>query len=413
MLTTKKTLKKSVAYTAISSLLAAQILSFVVTPVDAAVSAISLSDGGNNITASSSLVSTPLDADVTVNFTTATALDSNNQTITITLNGLVIPAGEALTVADLTFSGGALEDSPGTDDNGIHEVVITNGAATNADPVIKITLDNAAGPVAPSLAAGAYTLVIDNTSTNAQLETSATAANSAIHVVTSLEAGSGFFYIGDENDVQVQAVVNPVLTFVITDPTDGVTSLGNVNGGTVGPNLCDLGELSTTAIAECSYRLTIGSNASNGYYVNVETDGDFDIDGTSNILANIANGGQFAAGTEAYGITLDVGATSSAAAVTACDISGAPSGDCNNLNTNGDYSAGNYAADPVATTGNHVEFGTGTNKVMYDADGPNDPITAGDPLVDTALIVHRAAVDTSTAAGTYTQLVTYTVTPSF
>lgn len=356
--------------------------SFMLAPakVSAAISTMSVT--GTGITANSSLVSTAVTP--TVNFTTASALNVDGQTIQVTLRGFTV-SGAGLSVSDLTLTGcgaNTLEAAPGSNNSGGHEVTITNGSTGNNDPVILITLDTTTGTL--SCPAGAYTLAI----AASEVESRTTAANYVIGITTSLESGSFFYYVGDENDVQISATVDPTLSFVIRNSTD-TTDQGNVNGGTVGPNLCDLGNLSTAGVQTCEYRLKVSSNSAGGYSVNIATDGDLEY-GANNIN-NVTEGNTVTNGVEGYGIAFAGG----------------------NSDTNGSTAGGGSTACTEAGDFNDDDtpIGATTNTTLYSCSTANNP-DATDTSA-TALVTHRAEADSGTATGTYTQLVTYTVTASF
>lgn len=357
--------------------------------VSAAITAMSIT--GTGITADSSDTATAITP--TINFTTAAALVSDGDQLYFSLNGMtVVDAVDGLAVTDLTLScsNGAqtLELAPGTADNGAHEVSITNGANGDSDPSFTITLDSAAGPVAPNCAAGAATLDV----AAGQVDSSTTAGNYPIHIVTSQESGSFLYYVGDENDVQVQADVDPVLTFVIRNAADDADQ-PNVAGAAVGPNLCDLGNLSDAGVQECQYRLKVTTNASGGYTVAVATDGS--LRKGTDFIDNIAEDTLVTAGAEDYGVAFAAG-----------------SYDPDGVGT--DYTA--TACTPTADfddddTPTATGLATGITQNLYSCAGPNNPDATD--LGNTALVTHRAEADSATPAGTYVQLVTYTVTASF
>lgn len=348
-----------------------------------AISAMSMT--GTGITANSSTISTGITP--TINYTPGVALVTDGDTIEITLNGTAVVSGQTLEVADLTLTGcteNTLEAAPGTGDNGAHEVTITNGASTNTNPVILITLDSSAGPTAPDCDTSAKTLAIDL----GQLESSGTAGNYVININTTEESGAFFYYVGDENDVQIEAVVEPVLTFNIVTSSDTTTNQPNVGGGAVGPNLCDLGNLSSAGVQTCDYRLFVATNAASGYTVNIETDGS--LRKGTDFIDNVSEGSTVTGGTEGYGIALNAGA-STEGGVTITE-------------------AGDFSDDDTPTASG---LSSGINTTLYSSDGPNDPDPGVHDATNTALVTHRAEASAATAAGTYVQLVTYTVSASY
>lgn len=204
--------------------------------------------------------------------------------------------------------------------------------------------------------------------------------------------GSEFYYVGNENLLNVIASVDPTLTFVIRTADDS-GDLGNVGGGAVGPNLCNLGNLSLVGVQECSYRLKIGTNAGSGYSVNILTDGS--LRNGTNFIANVAENSLVTAGTEGYGIAFNSGSYDPDGAGTVFDpIICTEAGDFNDNDT------------PTASA-----ITTGINTALYSCAGPNSPLTTD--VDNTAIVTHRAEASSSTSAGAYAQLVTYTVSATF
>jgi hypothetical protein len=191
--------------------------------------------------------------------------------------------------------------------------------------------------------------------------------------------GSTFYYVGSENMLNVIGYVDPVLTMVVRT-ADDTTDQGNISGST-GPNLCNLGNLSDAGVQSCSYRLKVTTNAANGYAINVQTDGDLrkNLDAIDNVIEDSTN---VSAAVEGYGIQVNPGqiTSGSISAVAPFDDDDSP-------------------------------IGTGTNTTLVSATGPNNPQTVDTD--NTTLITHVAEASSSTPAGTYTQLVTYTVSASF
>lgn len=193
--------------------------------------------------------------------------------------------------------------------------------------------------------------------------------------------GAALVYIGDSNDVTVTAVVQPVLTFVIRNSTD-----------TTNTNVCDLGVLNPAAVNSCSYLLKVGTNANSGYTVSIATDGDLRRSGSGDVvdaddIDRATDGaGAIVSGTEAYGIALTANATSVGATIT------------ENSGTN------TYNTDdsPLPTLANGA-------LPLYASSSSNNPTLT----THSALVTHRATVDTATNTGTYQQVVTYYVVANF
>jgi hypothetical protein len=212
------------------------------------------------------------------------------------------------------------------------------------------------------------------------LTTAATPSNNAIKVYAGVDYGANFHYVGDANVVNVRARVPLQLSFVIRN-----------NADTADTNICDMGDLTTSAVGNCEYRLKVSTNATNGYTVNVVTSGDF-TNGTANFVNAAAGtagtgGTAQAAGTEMYGAIVTKGSITGAGGTTTLGAA---------------YDAG-------AT--NNVSYVNTTVASLMIANKPNAPLATD--LTNTTLVRHEAGISASTAAGLYNQQVTYTVTPSF
>jgi hypothetical protein len=351
-----------------------------------AISAMSVT--GTGITANSSAITTAITP--TVNFTTAVGQVIDGNTIQVIFNGMTV-SGAGLVAADITLTGcsvNTLEAAPGTDANGAHEVTITNGATGNNDPIVLITLDSTAGPVAPSCPAGAYTVAI----AASEVSSRTAAGNYGISITTSAEGAGFLYYVGDENDVQVTASVDPTLTFVIRNTAD-TANQPNVNGAAVGPNLCDLGNLSNVGVQTCDYRLKVTTNSSSGYSVNIATDGS--LRKGTDFINNVAEGTTVTGGTEGYGVAFNGGSYD-------------PDGALGGFTPTACTETADFDDDDTPTA---TALLTGVNQTLYTCAGPNNPEATD--LTNTALVTHRAEADSSTPAGTYVQLVTYTASATY
>jgi len=193
---------------------------------------------------------------------------------------------------------------------------------------------------------------------------------------TGTDFGATLVYVGDDNDVNVNAVVDPVLAFAIRDSADLTDT-----------NSCNLGVLNLNTVSTCSYRLKVYTNAANGYVVSITSDGDLRKDGAPGAAPDaddidpIAENSTVTAGVEGYGIAL-VGGSATGGVVTEV----------------GDFD------DDDTPVPNSI-----TN--LLSTNGLNSPATSD--TTNTALVTHRAAIDTGTESGTYTQTVTYTVVANF
>jgi hypothetical protein len=228
-----------------------------------------------------------------------------------------------------------------------------------------------------SVIAAAATVTINLTG----LTTPATAGNYAFGINTSTnDFGGNFQYVGESNVVQVRAFVPLRLAFNIRNSAD-----------TANTNVCDLGETDPSAINECSYRLKVSTNAIGGYTISMQANG------------NLTNG--------AYSMTNAVaGPTGSAiSASSALELYGV------RIVAGGITGSGTISTLPAYTSGvnNVVNYSSTTAANIVQSTGPNATPAAGGDTTNTTLVTHRLTVSESTPIGTYTQRITYRVTPTF
>jgi hypothetical protein len=214
------------------------------------------------------------------------------------------------------------------------------------------------------------------------LTTPVAAGNYVFSIKSSVnnDTGANFQYVGEANAVQVRAFIPISLSFDIRN-----------NADTANTNTCDLGTLTTTAVSTCDYRLKVSTNAKGGYTISAVADGDL-TDGTNPIVnAAVGTGGTggtaITAGTESYGVTIGTGSITGGGTISLASA----------------YNAG-------AT--NAVKYNNTTAAVVLTATKPNSPATSGD-VTNTSLVTHKIAISGNTEAGSYTQKITYTVSPSF
>jgi len=213
------------------------------------------------------------------------------------------------------------------------------------------------------------------------LTSPASAGNYSFIISSSIgDNGGNLQYVGQANVVLVKALVPATLSFAIRNTAD-----------TANTNLCDMGTLTTTAVGTCGYRLKVGTNATNGYTVNVATSGNLTTGTASLPNAAVGAGGTggtaITAGTPRYGAVITKGSATSAAATTLASV----------------YNAG-------AT--NSVSYVNGSAATLVTVAGTNSPSVSGD-VTNTSLVTHKAAISSNTAAGLYTQTATYTIIPSY
>lgn len=209
---------------------------------------------------------------------------------------------------------------------------------------------------------------------------------------------SELFYVADTNDVMVRGNIEPTLSFeIVHENDDGIATLLTVDDGPTGPWLCSLGTLTTSSVADCSYRLKVATNASLGYQVDMSTNGDL-VSGVNDI--DYVSDGTISSNSEEYGIHVELGERTLDKSTTALT---------SDLNFGASYP--DLGNDNIIDEDSSI-----TNGELYSSDGPNDPPTIHLGTEEdryTALVTHKAAIDANTSAGHYTQIVTYTVTPSF
>ncbi len=252
----------------------------------------------------------------------------------------------------------------------------TNGAAlTNAD--IAISGTNISGKTCTGFIAGYFrcTLTTSGSVTTAvttviggtnKLTTPASAGNYNFSITANIggsgstyDYGAGLAYIASENQVQVRAVVPPVLALDLYDA--GTTNLMS------NPNTCNLGYLYTTSVATCTYDVGVGTNSSTGAKVRVSAGGQM-TNGTTNLTQA---SGAISAGTEAYGFYISTAGA--------------------RFTASGSYGSA-YQAVPTTET----DFATSTQT--------SDKATTGHHFT----VTHGAAISTATPFGVYTQTVYYT-----
>lgn len=308
--------------------------------------------GGVNpvITPSTQAVSTA--ASVTTAYTTSTTLTSgasiqltyrNAYTGTLTTGNVTVNAVAPTSVTN-SVSGSFTTST----------IVIANPSITSGSTVSIVTT----GLTSP-VAAGNYTFAIK----------------------TSADFGANFQYVGQANVVQVRAFIPVSLSFDIRNAAD-----------TANTNVCDLGTVTTAAVATCNYRLKVSTNAKNGYTVSMLASGNL-TDGTHN-MANAAAGAggsggtAIVAGTETYGVFITTGnITGVGGTITRASI----------------FNAG-------AT--NDVLYNYTSPQVIMTATKPNSPAVSGD-VTNTSLIEHSLGISSNTPSGDFTQTITYTVAPAF
>lgn len=257
-----------------------------------------------------------------------------------------------------------------------YPTTFTGGASlTNTD--IAITGTNITSKTCTGFVAGYFRCTLTNSApvttlitmtigaTN-KLTTPSSAGNYSFSVSANIggtgstyDTGAGLAYIASENQVQVRAVVPPVLALDLYDA--GTTTL------MTNPNTCNLGVLSVNAVNTCTYDVGVGTNSSTGSTVRVYAGGQL-----TNGTVNMTNAsGAITAGTEAYGFYISTAGSK----FTASGSYGSP-----------------YQAVPTSA----ADFATSSST--------SDKATLGHHFT----VTHGATMSTTTATGSYTQTVYYT-----
>ncbi|MEI6729550.1 MAG: hypothetical protein WCK98_07985 [bacterium] len=288
-------------------------------------------------------------SNVTLSFTPVTPITTGSTIIVGIPSGYT--GGAALTTSDIAVTGTNITS---TVSSGFSATGFTSTLTTSANVT------------------SAVTIVIGGTN---KLSSPVAAGNYAFTISTSVgDSGGNFQYVGQANVVLVKAVVPVSLSFAIRDNLDLAFT-----------NSCNMGTLSVASIGSCTYRLKVGSNAAS-YAISVATSGNF-TNGAysfSNAAAG-ATGTALTAGTEKYGAIITPGSATNGTAALATA-----------------YSAG----------ANTVSYINGSAATLLTVTGQNNPGVSSD-VTNTTLVTHNAATSSTTAAGLYTQTVTYTVLPTF
>lgn len=250
-----------------------------------------------------------------------------------------------------------------------------------------------------SLASGTVSVSGDNSSTITLTVTATTTAGAATYPVilntssttptnysismrssSPVDVGAALFYAYGGNLVTVTADVPATLSFVIKTAAD-----------TANTNVCALGTLTTAASSTCSYRLRISTNAANGFTTTIAANHDLS-SGTATITQvgdNVAS----APNSEQYGIEL-YGATAGGR------VGSVYTGAVTEANVVG-YTFQTDTSPVPTSTQNFISYSS-----AFDAgSAPN--------LTNTTLVKHFANISGGTPAGSYSQVVTYTVTGSY
>jgi hypothetical protein len=178
-------------------------------------------------------------------------------------------------------------------------------------------------------------------------------------------------YVGNLNEVNISASVDPSLSLALSSTT------------------CDLGTLSAANIKTCNYNSTVSTNAANGYSAYIKADGAFR-SATHNITD--VGDGAVTATSEEYGVSTTLAAETISQINDADGDFGYTSADCTTM----DSQSAIEATSAAITTGDQTFASSAA------------PINA-----DVATLCHAVGITPTTPAGSYAQLVTITVTGNF
>ncbi len=194
--------------------------------------------------------------------------------------------------------------------------------------------------------------------------------------------GTGTLYVpitstADDDQVTVSATVNALMAFAIRD-----------SGDTADTNVCSLGTLSTAAVSTCSYRLKVGTNTSSGFQIGLWADDQLNQATITIDINDITENSTVATGIEGHGITV------------------APPTSAGTVGTATTWTE----QSPFDDDDTPIPVAEANMDVMFASNGTQDVDMGGaGNTTGTTLITHRAAISTATQAGSYDQVVTYSV----
>jgi hypothetical protein len=192
------------------------------------------------------------------------------------------------------------------------------------------------------------------------------------------------------------STVTPILRSVTINYISAQPSLAftiRKNDDTSDTNVCDLGSASVASVVTCSYRLKVTTNAIKGYVIYISTQGGLK-NGTTSITdaaqGSAGSGGtdisNTTAGTEAYGAVINAGSTTGTGTIS----------------LGSRFNAGGTKA---------VSYNVASSTALVTSTGTNSPTTPD--TTNTVLVTHKLNIGNATPSGYYTQVITYTASPSF
>ncbi len=361
----------------------------------------------------------PITAMHTISFRTVAAIPTSGK-ITITFPALTTgDANIAASPSATTFQLNALSDT-NVKINGLSGAATFTGTYTNpsngTSPTIALALTGTT-----TIAASTTVTILLGCSANSgascttqvptiinptKTQTAGTADSWALTITTtdvtnSIDLDTAKIRIGTVESVQVQATVDPTLTFTIASVADaGNVKAGNTTGCTTTDTTntgiastattVNLGNLSSGAINLSAQLITISTNAQNGYSLTATSSGHLINPATGFWIADSTTPTVMTAGTPWFGFRpcgLNI-------------VTSSPAWAASSTNTGG--GTGAKYAWPTQTS---------SLALASKSTGPiGNSITAGDGLVT---IEYASTVDVTVPAGIYSSVITYVATPTF
>ena len=202
-------------------------------------------------------------------------------------------------------------------------------------------------------------------------------------------------HVNNDNDVLVTAEVALELSQNIRNANDSADT-----------NVCYIGRVTTATqpnydgdgndSGECVYGVAVGTNASGGFTTRITSSGQM-TNSSGDTIANIANGGTFAAGTEAFGIARVVPAQTG----------------WGGSAYNSTIALGNAAGYQFGTNGGNTATPVPTSQTTLVSHTDRIQYVEGTNATDLTLVINGIAIAGTTPAGVYTQTQSIYTTATF
>lgn len=212
--------------------------------------------------------------------------------------------------------------------------------------------------------------------------------------------GQTLYYIAGDNEAMVLAQISPTMSLNIREVNDlndtNVCDFGNITTNSALPNYNYLVDVES----ECAYGIAVGTNASNGFVVYINSDRK--LDNNDSVISDLADDYIFEQGEEAYGISgIKMAKTGRNSLTGQYDQNILKMGDITNLNGSRGVIIPQIASEMFGFDG-ISPHGGGIDYSVY-----------GNGSDDLTIIVHGLAIGSGTPAGFYNQTITYTLVPNF